>query len=478
MEDRISTGIKGLDEILNGGLLPARSYLVQGGPGAGKSTFAYHFLEDGNRKGEKTLLITLGEGEDYILSNAERLNIDLSGTRILDLSPDSEFYKAGSYSVFSPADIEQGPMVQEVGEIIEDYQPDRVVLDSVTMLNMLNSDPYQVRNLALSFIRFVCDSGATLIMLSELYDKQDNTTFWVDGVLELSYHTEWRKAKVTKFRGSGYNAGEHSFTINDQGITVFPKLQPKKYKHQFEKKMLSSGIPGFDRMLSGGIERGTTSLFTGPSGVGKTNLGIQFIQEAARNGHRSAIYTFEESQELIISRSEGINIPLNDIIEDGNLKVASIEPLSYSPDEFSKIVRDDVEENDTRIVMIDAIGGYRLAVGEQDALTRLHSLCVYLQNMGVTTILVNESQNLFGTFSSTEINASYLADNILLLRYFEMGGSLRKSIGILKKRLSDFEKNIREFKITGEGIKLGEPLKNMRGILTGIPEYHTPNEQE
>lgn len=471
MQQKVRTGINGLDEILEGGLLPNRSYLIQGGPGAGKSTVGYHFLEEGNKNKENTLLISLSEKTENILENVLRLNIDLSATHFLDLSPNSDLRKTGeTYSVFSPSEVEQKPLMQKVMTAVEQHAPSRVVLDSITMLNMLHTDSYQARQLALSFIHYICENDATLLMLSEQYERGDDSAFWVNGIISLGVDANWRNIEVTKYRGSGYKSGKHAFKIIDSGIEVYPRLQPSKYERKFTPKKLSSGINELDGMLSGGLERGTTTLLTGPSGVGKTNLGIQFIKQAASQGERSAIYTFEESKELILKRSEGINVPIENIVEKGNLKIAPIEPLSYSPDEFSKMVRTDVEDNDTRIVMIDAVGGYRLGVGEENALPRLHSLCVYLQNMGVTTILVNETSNLFGEFHSTELNASYLADNIIFLRYLEYQGELQKSIGILKKRMSNFEPNLREFEITEKGIKLGARFQNMQGILTGQPE--------
>lgn len=472
MVQRVSTGIEGLDEILKGGLLVQHSYLVQGGPGTGKSTIGYHFLQQGNRNGEETLLISLNEQKESIQYSISRFGIDLSSTHILDLSPGDDLFKDGeTYNVFSSRDVEQKPILEEIREAIEKTNPSRVVLDSVTMLNMLNKDPYRARKLALSLIRFICSNGATLLMLSEQSKPVEDSSFWVSGIISLQYSENWRNIEIKKFRGSDFQSGKHSFKITSDGIEVFPMLKPKKYERTFAPSQLGYGIEELNAMLNGGLERGTTTLMTGPSGVGKTNLGIQFIRQAAARGERSAIYSFEESKEVIISRSEGIDIPIRKMVDNGNLKIAPIEPLSYSPDEFSKIVKTDVEENDTRIVMIDSVGGYKLAVGEKNALSRLHSLCVYLQNMGVTTILVYEISNIFGDLRTTDINASYLADNILFLRYMELDGALRKSIGVLKKRLSGFDKQLREFKITDKGIVIGNALQNMRGVLTGVPEF-------
>lgn len=470
---KISTGLEGLDKILHGGLISNKAYLVQGGPGSGKSTFGLHFLSEVSNNDGNALYITLGESEKSIADNAARMDIDISDITFLDLSPGEDLKQnTNSYNVFSPADVEQGPLMESIVDAVEKYQPDRVLVDSITMLRFLNKDPFQMRKMALSFINHITKRDATLMLISEAVESsaEKDATFWVDGFFEVNNDSAWRKVAVTKFRGSNYESGTHAFKITNQGITVYPKLRPNDYNRQFEDGTLSSGIDEMDELLHGGLEKGTVSLIVGATGVGKTNLGLQFMKEAASRNERSALYTFEESKELVLNRSKMVNIPIDEMIKTGNLKIKPVEPLSYSPDEFSAMVRRDVEENDTRMVMIDSIGGYDLAVRDENILERLHALTVYLQNMGVTTLLINESQDVTGRFSATNMNASYLADNIIFLRYLEIKGELRKSIGVLKKRLSDFEKGIREYKITSDGIKVGQQLNNMRGILSGNPE--------
>lgn len=471
--DRISIGIENLDSILNGGLIKQKSYLVKGGPGTGKSTVGYHFLKEGASNSESTMLITLGEPEKNIRRHTKKQGIDLSDTEILDLSQgNSPLNEEQNYSVFSPVEVEAQPIIQQVVEAIETHRPDRVMLDSLTMLKYLYQNQFQYKNMALSLINHVCSTGATLLMVSETQptSAEDEAEFWVDGVLSVSYSDDWRRISVVKFRGSSFQDGKNAMKINDQGISVFPRLQPNKYDRIFSSEPISSGVDELDDMLHGGIEKGTISMFTGPTGAGKTNLGIQFMKEASVRGERSVIYTFEESAGAIIKRSRLIGVPVDDMIESGQLTIKSIEPFSFSPDEFSMMVRKDIEENDTKIVMLDSVGGYSLTVREDDALERLHSLCTYLGNVGVTGFLVSETTNVTGDFVATNLHASYLADNIIFLRYIEVEGELRKSIGILKKRMSDFEKSIREFKITGDGIQLGEPLTNMQGILSGNPQ--------
>ena len=472
-EKRISTGISGLDEILDGGLIPHQSYLIQGGPGTGKSTIGYSFLEQGVKEGETSLYISFGESSKNTIKNAEKVSIDLSKVKIIDLNGDHDFTKnMESYSVFPTAEVENDSIFTPIIKAMETHKPDRVFLDSITMFQFLNEDQYQTRNLVLSFIKYICSNGATLLMTSELSEKSNEkeATFWVDGIITLTFSPDWRKINVTKYRGSDFRPGNHSFNITDEGLKVFTSLRPNQYSRKFISSPVSSGLPEFDKLLHGGIEKGTTTLVTGPSGVGKTNLCVQFMKEAASRGERSAVYTFEESEEVILKRSESINVPVKNMIEKGLLSINSVEPLSYSPDEFSRMVRDDVEKNETQFILIDSIGGYGMAVREENTLERLHSLTVYLQNMGVTTFLINETQSITGTLESTNMHASYLADNIIFLRYMELESELQKAIGVLKKRLSDFEKSIRRFEITKEGIKVGDRLSGLTGILTGIPQ--------
>lgn len=472
-DQKISTGISGLDEILLGGLIPNQSYLIQGGPGTGKSTIGFHYLQEGVKKNESSLYISLGENSDNLKENAIKMGINLDGIHFLDLNPEGSFdSNFETYSIFPTSEIENDSIFKSIIDAVEKYQPKRVFLDSITMFQFLNQDQYQTRNLALSFIKYICRNSATLMMTSELSDKstEKEATFWVDGIINLEFTETWRKISLLKYRGSDFRSGNHAFKITSKGFILFPSLRPKDYSRKFSSKPNSSGIEALDKLLNGGVEQGTTSLVTGPSGVGKTNLCVQFIKEAAKRGQRSAIYTFEESAEVIVRRSESINVPVQDMIDKDFLKILSIEPLSYSPDEFSQIVRDDVENNNTKFVLLDSIGGYGMAVREENTLERLHSLCVYLQNMGVTTFLINETKSITGTLEATNIHASYLADNIIFLRYLEMDGELHKAIGVLKKRLSDFERSIREFEITKNGIQVGNRLTGLRGILTGSPE--------
>ncbi len=471
--NRISTGLSELDNILNGGLIKQNAYLYRGDAGTGKSTAGYHFLEEGIKNGESTLLITLGESKKSVIKNVINMGIVLSKSAVLDLSPtDKMFTEIGSYSVFPASEVESEPITEDFVKAIDEHKPTRVMLDSLTMLQHLTQDTFQYRNMVLSFIRYVCSKGATLVMVSELnVDKRDDEAeFWVDGIINFIHSPFWRRLSVKKFRGSDFRPGDHSFKITGNGIKVYPRLQPDSLKREFENTAQSFGIDGMDSLLHGGIERGTVTMVTGPTGVGKTNLSIQFMKAAASRNDRSVIYTFEESVDVIIKRSKLIGVPVDKMIKSGNLEIKYIPPFGYSPDEFSNMVKTDIEQNNTKNVMIDTVKAYSLSVREGDSLERLHSLCIYMGNMGVTVFLISETPNITGEFVTTNLNASYLADNIIFMRYLEIDGELKKAIGVLKKRLSDFERTIRELKITSNGITVSEPLTHLRGILSGIPQ--------
>lgn len=476
MSERMATGISGLDEVLHGGLIPVRAYLVRGGSGAGKTTLGLGFLVEGVARGEKPLYITLGEPAEQIRSNAQRIGCDTQGITFLDLSPTSDFFsQVQTYDIFSPAEVEREPMTQQIVEQVQSLQPQRVFLDAMTQFRYLASDAFQFRKQVLSFLRFLLEQGATVLFSSEDGGSapDDDLQFMSDGVIHLNQNLEGRSLSVTKFRGSDFRPGFHFMRLTDRGMEVFPRLQPEVHRREFTSDVISSGVPDLDELLSGGLERGTVTLLTGSTGVGKTSIGLQFMKEAAGRGERSVVYLFEESVDIMLHRCEAINIPVYAMMQRQTLSAIPIEPLLHSPDEFANMVRYEVEQGNARIVMIDSVSGYRIALrGRDDELVaHLHALCKYLQNMGVTVILVNETENITGNFRATEVGISYMVDNIIFLRYLEIQGELRKAIGVLKKRLSNFEKRLRELEITRYGIKVGQPLTHLRGILSGIPDW-------
>lgn len=473
-QDRLSTGIPGLDEVLDGGLIPGKAYLVRGGPGTGKTTLGLHFLATGIANGEKTLFITLGEPVEQIRKNAANLGFEPDSIAFLDLSPTSEFFtQVQTYDIFTPAEVEREPTTQKIIEQVETLKPQRIFLDAMTQLRYLSTDAFGFRKQVLSFLRFLVEQGASVLFTAEASAEapDDDLQFMSDGVIHLSFSSLERTVSVSKFRGSDFRSGEHTLRITKTGLEVFPRLIPEAYTQEFAKDTISSGIPQLDELLHGGFERGTITIISGPSGVGKSTLGLQFMKEAAGRGERSVVYTFEEWQETLLNRCENVNIPVHAMIKQGTLSVVQIEPLHYTPSEFANLVRHEVEQKNTRIVMLDSISGYSLSLRGDDLVTHIHALCKYLQNMGAAVILINEVETITGDFRATEVGISYLGDNIIFLRYLEMQGEIRKVIGVLKKRMTDFEKTLREYEITRYGIKVGKPLTNVRGILTGNPEF-------
>jgi circadian clock protein KaiC len=475
VDERVSTGIDGLDEILQGGLIADRNYMIRGPPGAGKTILAFHFLSAGVAADETVLFINLEEDIDDLKANAASLGMETDDIHFLDLSPSAEvFTEDESYDVFPASEVEQEPFTAQVLGRVEEVNPDRVVVDPLTQLRYLTSGEYQFRKQVVGFMRFLKDRGATVLFTTQRTESvsTEDLQFISDGSILLDIEPDGRFIAVPKFRGSPTLSGTHTFRIDGSGLHVFPELQPGDHRTEFEPESLPSDVDAVDDMLHGGIERGTTTIIGGSTGVGKTTLGTQFMSAAAGRGERSVIYLFEENKDTFVERSESIGIPVTEMEERGTLEIEEVEALEQSPQEFAGRVRAEVENRDADIVMVDGIAGYRLTLQGRDELTlkHLHALGRYLNKMGVTTIFVDETPDVAGQFRPTSENISYLADNIVFLRHLEIKGELQKAVGVLKKRTTDFERLLRQFQITDEGISVGEPLTNLRGVLTGTPE--------
>lgn len=476
---RISTGVDGLDEVLHGGLISQRAYLVRGGPGTGKTTLGLHFLVAGASQGENALFITLTESEAVVRQNAQTMGFDLTGVSFLDLSPTAEYFvEVESYDLFSPADVEREPITQSIVDSVRQLRPQRVFVDSMSQLRYLASDSFQYRKQVISFLRFLMELETTVLFASEagIEAPDEDLQFLSDGVIDLKFAPHGRVLNVVKFRGSGFEGGQHAMRISSTGVDIFPRLVPGDDHQEFVPAVIASGVPEVDELLHGGLERGTITILSGPSGAGKTTMGLLFMKEAAGRGERSVVYSFEEEPEVLMRRCEAINIPVTAMMQRGTLSIVKVEPLLRSPDEFAYMVRDEIERQGTRIVMIDSMAGYQLLLRGDDLVTHLHALSKYMANMGVTVLLVNEVEAITGDFRATEVGISYLADNIIIFRFIELRGELRKTVGVLKKRLTDFERTLREIEITRYGVKVGRPLTDVRGILTGTPVWQEKDE--
>ncbi|ERH11549.1 MAG: RecA-superfamily ATPase [halophilic archaeon J07HB67] len=469
---RVSTGTAGLDRVTHGGFVARRTYVVSGPAGSGKTLLALSFLAAAGDD-ETALLISLEENVDDMRRNAAQLGIDLSDVEIRDISPTaSTFTEEGTYDVFEPDEVESGAFRDTVREAVADATPDRVVVDPITQLHYLTPDDYQFRQQVLGLSRFLTEQ-ATVVLTAQnsRHVPVEDLQFVTDGHALLDPTGPIDRIDVPKLRGSGTLPGDHAYRIDDDGLHVYPALAPGQRTVETGMETVTTGVDALDELLGGGLERGTTSVVAGPTGVGKTTLATQFASAAATRGERTVLYLFEERWPSFRRRAEALDIPVVEMQSEGLLEVVEVEPLRYSPQEFAAEVQSAVEDRDTEVVGIDGITGYRLTLqGQHDRLTReLHALCRYLDNAGVTTILTDETAGVTGEFSATDSGVSYVLDTILFVRYVEIDGEIRKAAGVLKKRTSDFERTLREFEIGADGIELGDPMRGLQGILTGSP---------
>ncbi|MFB6109789.1 MAG: ATPase domain-containing protein [Halodesulfurarchaeum sp.] len=477
-KSRVSTGIEGLDSILDGGLLERQNALLRGPPGAGKTIFGLHFLAEGVEQDETSLYINLGEPTEYVRQTAAEFDLHPEDIHFHDLSPsDEQFAEDETYSLFEAADVEQPAFIGSLTDTIQEIDPDRVLLDPITEFRYLTSDERQFRKQILGFLDLLKDADATVLLTSQAAEtvSDEDLQFLTDTVLSLHKHETHRTVEVSKFRGSSYRDGHHSYAITDEGVSVWPRIRPDRdATADATDETLSSGVPELDQLLEGGITHGTVTFLSGPTGVGKTTTGTQFLKEAVSQGESAVMYQFEESRHTLLQRAEAVNIPIGNLIEDGDLAIEEVPPEAYTLDEFGQMVRTAVEDEGVDVVMIDGTQGFKQnlrGLGDEPQESLLH-LGRYLRSRGVSVIITHEIHNVTGTFQVTEEGTSNLADTIIFLRHVEYQGEMRKVIGTLKMRTSDFERSLRELEITEYGLSVGEPLPHLRGILSGTPEWN------
>lgn len=478
--DRVGTGIRGLDEVLEGGYVPGDAYLIRGPPGSGKTILGWHFLtaEDA----DSSLYISFEEHASKIERNARALGMDLDGVTIVDLAPDSDSLEGEGYAIFQATEVERGTRSAAIRDLVADHEPDRVFLDPVHNLRQLTDDVFEFRTQLLALLRFLQESGATVLYTSQPSpaNPDDDLQFMSDGILELGQENE-RTIRAMKIRGSDFRRGRHTVRIAPGGLTVVPRIVDYGTGVAFTGEYCSSGVPDLDELLRGGLPRGTTTIISGPTGVGKTTAGSLFLTEAASRGEHALLYHFEESTSTFRARCEAINIPVAELEERGTLQMSTIEATVTTAGEFTGRVLEDLTP-ETSIVMIDGLPGYARmdsvearAGGDDDGFERLHALTMGLKSRGITVTLTDEMPNITGEFQVTGHEQSYLADNIVFMRYLELDGEIRRAIGVLKMRTGPFERRLREFDITAYGVKVGTPLTMLRGILSGTPERVEPD---
>ena len=471
---QVTTGLPGMDDVLDGGLLRGRNVLVRGTPGAGKTIFGLYFLSAGIEADERSLYVNLGEPQAYVEETADAFGLETEAIRFHNLSPTSEqFSEQESFTVFESAEVEHPDFIESLRNVVDEVDPDRVLLDPITEFRYLTSDERQFRKGILGLLDYLKDVGATVMLTSQAGETvtDEDLQFLVDGVVSLKVLGDSRAVEVSKFRGSSFRRGKHFYGIDDEGLTVWPTLVPGEQERSIEPGTLSSGVPELDSLLGGGLERGTVTILSGPTGAGKTTTGVQFLTEAALEETEGVLFQFEEAERTIRKRADAIGIPLQRVLEEGCLSIVEIEPDEYTVGEFEQLIRDAVED-DVELVMIDGTQGFKQNLrGIEDPTAAMLRVGRYLRSAGVSTILVNEVHNVTGDFRATEERTSNLADNLVFLRHVEYRGELRKVIGALKMRTSDFEHSLRELTITSDGIRVGDPLPELRGILTGTPDW-------
>jgi len=471
-------GIEGLDNVLGGGLDRGRTFLVEGSPGTGKTTIALQFLLAGAAAGERCLYVTLSETEDELRATAAAHGWKLEGVEIFELIPPENLLDEDQQqSLLYSSDLELGETTKRIFEAFERVKPDRVVLDSLSEIRLLAQSSLRYRRQILALKHYFARSDATVLMLDDLTtDVNDKTVHSVaHGVLRLEelapeYGSERRRTRVIKYRGRRFRGGFHDFTIETGGVRVYPRLVSAEHKTPFERDVLTTDSPELNALLGGGIERGSSVLVLGPAGTGKSLLLLTFVKTAVERGERAAMFVFDEELGLLIQRALGVGIDLQALIDADQLVLEQVDAAELTPGEFSARVRRCVEELGARTVLVDSLNGYQAAMpGEQAILLHLHELLQYLNRQGATTFLTVAQHGLVGDMKSP-IDLTYLADSVILLRYFEAVGRVRRAISVVKKRTGPHEDTIREYQIGSRGVSLGEPLTGFQGILRGVPE--------
>ncbi|WP_262297865.1 ATPase domain-containing protein [Microvirga sesbaniae] len=475
---KAKTGVEGLDDVLVGGLAPGHVYLLEGSPGTGKTTIALQFLLEGAKVGETGLYITLSETEQELRNGAASHGWSLDAAiHVFELvPPESLLDEEHQQSLLYSSDLELGETTKAVFAAIDRAKPVRIVLDSLSEIRLLAQSSLRYRRQILAMKHYFAQQGATVLMLDDLTtDTNDKTVHSIaHGVIRLEgmtpiYGAERRRLRVVKYRGQSFRGGYHDFTIAEGGVQVFPRLVSGEHKTGFARDVLTSGIRELDALLGGGIERGSSTLVMGPAGSGKSLLAVQFAVSAVQRGEKAALLVFDEELGLLLDRTRLMGIDLEAMRAAGNLFIEQVDAAELSPGEFTHRVRTQVDEHEVKTIVIDSLNGYQAAMPEEQFLIlHMHELLQYLNRQGASTFLLVAQHGLVGDMKAP-VDVTYLADTVILLRYFEAFGQVRRALSVIKKRFGSHESTIREMRVDGSGIAIGAPLRSFQGVLRGVP---------
>ena len=477
-EQTMGTGIEGLDDVLGGGLTPNRLYVLEGAPGAGKTTVALQFLMEGAKRGEQGLYVTLSETAAELEGVARSHGWDLSGIHIREMLPSPDSLQPDEqYTMFHPSEIELSETTQRILEDVQALSPRRIVFDSLSELRLLSGGSLRYRRQILALKQFFSGRQCTVLLLDDMATthRDQQVQSIAHAVLRLEQtHSDYgavrRRLVVVKFRGKDFRGGYHDYRIVRGGLQVFPRLVAAEHVNPVKQDKLPSGIESLDRLMGGGLERGTSTLFVGAPGTGKSTVAVQFAIAAAERGETSAVFLFDESINTLRTRCASMGMDIERWIEAGRVHLRQVDPGEMSPGELVHLIRQAVEGDQASVVGIDSLNGYLNAMPDDRFLiVQLHELLTYLGQAGVATLLVGAHHGMIGTNMQAPVDASYLADAIVMLRYFEAEGEVRQAISVMKKRGGAHERSIRAFTMDDTGLHVGEPLRNFRGVLTGVP---------
>ena len=473
----MSTGIAGLDAILCGGLTAQRVYLVEGSPGTGKTTLGLQFLLDGIDSKQSGLYITLSETADELNAVAHSHGWSLDGIHVFELASEDALEPEAQQSVFHPSEVELGETTQSVMDMVDRIKPVRVVFDSLSEMRLLAQNPLRYRRQILALKQFFASRQCTVLLLDDKSNMADQHLHSIaHGVISLEqvaqeFGKERRRCNIIKMRGIQFRGGYHDYILQKGGIRIFPRLVANEHPGSFVARISATGSAGLDELLGGGLTAGTNTLIAGPSGIGKTSMTVRCVLSALERGERAAFYLFDEGLGTFYIRSEALGMDVKPYVDSGQLSIFHIDPAELSPGEFAQLLRDAVELAGVSFIVIDSLNAYLQAMpGEQYLILQMHELLTYLNQKGVTTMMVLGQHGLIGEVRS-DIDLSYLSDTTVLLRFFESNGRLRRAVTIMKNRTAEHAMTIHELQLSPSGLVIGEPLLGFEGVLSGLPTY-------